>query len=126
LNVFTHQLHNTQDHIIAIMNIIITVHLDKEYNTKFWLVKVLEKCVNNQYRYIILQLLYISNYFLIILQCHYYKYRVKSKYYILDKGNNDIEMCLYSVILLASVNLTNNYNITAHSLDLINYTINHF
>jgi hypothetical protein len=35
-------------------NIIITIHSDEEYNTKFWLVKVLEKYVNNQYQYIIL------------------------------------------------------------------------
>jgi hypothetical protein len=49
---------------------------------------------------------------------------VKLKHYILDKGNNTIEMCSHSVILLANINLTHNYNIT-HSLDLINYTINH-
>jgi hypothetical protein len=51
---------------------------------------------------------------------------VKSKHYILDKGNNTIEMYLHSVILLTNINLTNNYNITAHSLNLINYAINHF
>jgi hypothetical protein len=50
---------------------------------------------------------------------------MKSKYYILDKDNNTIEMCLHSAILLTSVNLTHNYNITTHSLNLINYTINH-
>jgi hypothetical protein len=51
---------------------------------------------------------------------------VKSKYYILDKSNNAIEICSHSVILLTSINLTyNNYNITTYSLDLINYTINH-
>jgi hypothetical protein len=35
-------------------------------------------------------------------------------------------MYSHSVILLAGINLTNNYNITAYFLDLINYAINHF
>jgi hypothetical protein len=62
LNIFTHQFHTTQDHIIAIKvqiptniskNMIIVIHSYKKYNMKFWLAKVLEKCVNNQYWYII-------------------------------------------------------------------------
>jgi hypothetical protein len=51
-----YQFYNTQDHIMAIeiqiptnisKNIIIVICSDKEYNIKFWLVKVLEKYANN-------------------------------------------------------------------------------
>jgi hypothetical protein len=57
-----YQFHNAQDHIMAIevqistnipKNMIIAIYLDEKYNTKFWLAKVLEKCTNNQYQYII-------------------------------------------------------------------------